>query len=124
MDWEPSTTPASLSRSTRTAEGAQRAMDAIVRSPEAGERGRQMAIRERGGALRTECCPGGNAEIVTVRERKLRRATQAEHGQAAVARDEADGEHAAGHCPLFPVGSRAGSAGSADAHLMRKWWNL
>jgi hypothetical protein len=47
-------------------------------------------------ALRTESVPGGDKGVVIVGERELRRVTQAEHGEAAVTRDEADGEHAAG----------------------------
>jgi hypothetical protein len=68
-------------------------MDDVRRDPEAGGRGRQAAIRERGRAPWTECCPGGGAGRRFVRERGLRRVPQAEHGEPAVARDEADSEH-------------------------------
>jgi len=54
-----------------------------------------VAIRERFRALRTEFRPGADDEGVMREERDLRRATQAEHGEAVVTRDEADGEHAA-----------------------------
>lgn len=39
--------------------------------------------------------PGGDANDAIVRERELRCATQAEHGEAMIAGDEAHGEHAA-----------------------------
>lgn len=69
-----------------------------------GERSRAGKTRSGGadtrGARRAsdgavERCPGGEVEVVVVRERGLRRVAQAERGEAAVARDEADGEHAA-----------------------------
>jgi hypothetical protein len=43
--------------------------------------------------------PGGERDGAVVRERGLRRVAQAEHGEAVIARDEADGEHAAGASP-------------------------
>ena len=81
--------------------------------------GEQVAVR----ALGTECRPGG--DVVIVRERELRRSTQAEHGEAVVASDEADGEHLVGAQTGAPHGGGgAFSRIPADAQLMRKWWNL
>lgn len=58
------------------------------------------------------------------RERELRRVAEPQHREPAVARDEADGEHAARERAPCPQGRRWLAAGSADAQLMRKWWNL
>jgi hypothetical protein len=56
---------------------------------------RQVAFREPSGTAQAECRPGGDADVVVVGERGLRRVPQAEHGKPAVAPDEPDGEHAA-----------------------------
>jgi hypothetical protein len=39
-------------------------------------------------------------------EQALRRAAQAEHGEATIARHEADGEHAAGDISVTPTATR------------------
>jgi hypothetical protein len=69
-------------------------MDGARRDPGALERGCWQAVRARGRVVRMERGPVGDAGIVVVRERGLRRVAQAEHGKPAVARDEADSEHA------------------------------
>ena len=71
-------------------------MDGEFRGGCATERGPRPSIRGRRDALRTECWPDGDVEDVMCRERGLRRVTQAEHGKAVIAPDEADGEHGAG----------------------------
>lgn len=68
----------------------------------------QLAVRARlfrdgGGIVRTERVPGVGGEGVMCEERELRRAAQAEHGEAVIARDEADGEHAAGGADVHGV---------------------
>lgn len=79
---------------------AHRRMDGDFRAADAGRRGPTRAVPRPARGLRTECRPGGDADVVTVRERELRRATQAEHGKAVIAADEADGENAAGRGAL------------------------
>jgi hypothetical protein len=74
-------------------EAAHGAMDSGLRGAEARLAARTGLVLRRGGAARAERGPGGDQD--DVRERELRRVTQAEHGEAAVARDEADGERAA-----------------------------
>lgn len=84
-------------------------MDAVFVAADGGGRGSERAVPHLGGELRTERGPGGDDEDVMCEEQELRRVTQTEHGEPAVARDEADGEHAAGDIPVTPIaGRRAG----------------
>lgn len=57
-----------------------------------------------GRVLRTERVRGWDEGDAMCRDRRLRRATQAEHGEAVIAPDEADGEDAAGSRAAFPLG--------------------
>jgi len=61
-------------------------------------RGWAAAIGVRLAPLRPESVRGGDDEDVMWEERGLRRAAEAEHRKAMIARDEADGEDAAGEC--------------------------
>jgi len=74
-------------------------MDGVEQDTEAVGRRVRGAIRERDAGLRVELGRGGDGDDEMSQERKLRRVAQAEHGEAAVARDEADGERAAGPHP-------------------------
>jgi hypothetical protein len=88
-------------------------MDGIRRGPEVGGRGRQVAIRVRLVVLRTEFGRSGDDEDVMCRERELRRVTEAEHGEATVAGEEADGEHAAADATRL-------SSPSSEVDLVRR----
>jgi len=74
-------------------------MDGEFLAANPGRAVRRGSVPRDGRELRTECRPGGNGGDVMWEERGLRRLTQAEHGEAAVARDEADGERQGGKYP-------------------------
>lgn len=69
--------------SLRVLVAAQHRMDGARRDPGAPERGCWQAARARGRVVRMERGPVGDAGIVVVRERGLRRVAQAEHGETA-----------------------------------------
>lgn len=65
---------------------AHRPMDGGFRAAHAQLAGRARRFRDGGGIARTERVSGGDGGDVMCEERGLRRATQAEHGEAMMTR--------------------------------------